>query len=419
MCVSNFTKQLAVDSGICRLMHDLGSALTSTDTIYMLGGGNPAHIPEVEQALKQAMRCILESPGRFAHMIGDYDPPHGNRVFARTLADLLSEHYWPVKPENIALTHGSQSAFFGLFNMLAGSFSDGTQRKILLPLIPEYIGYSDLGLEPDLFVSAIPTIEHLDGHLFKYHVDFDRIESALKQQTMGAICVSRPTNPTGNVLTNHEIQTLSTLASHYQIPLIIDNAYGLPFPGIIYEDAELVWNEHTILCLSLSKLGLPGTRTGIVIAHEDHIEALSRINAIVSLAPGGVGAALATELIQTGQMMTLSQTVVRPYYQRKCEHAVHTLCQALEGQPFYLHKPQGAFFLWLWLPELRIPAQQLYERLKARGVIVVPGEYFFPGLKEPWSHTTQCLRISYAQEDAIVEQGMAILAQEITKAQAV
>jgi len=47
MTISNFTKQLAVNSGIGRLMDDLGAALTSQETIFMLGGGNPAHIPEV------------------------------------------------------------------------------------------------------------------------------------------------------------------------------------------------------------------------------------------------------------------------------------------------------------------------------------------------------------------------------------
>ncbi|MCP4453882.1 MAG: hypothetical protein GY809_20670 [Planctomycetes bacterium] len=54
--------------------------------------------------------------------------------------------------------------------------------------------------------------------------------------------------------------------------------------------------------------------------------------------------------------------------------------------------------------------------LKARGVIVVPEEYLFPGLKEAWPHTSQCLRTSYVQDDAMVEQGMAILAEEVARA---
>lgn len=405
-----------MDSGIGRLMDDLGEALTSSDTIFMLGGGNPAHIPEVEEALRRAMLNIVHSPSRFGHMIGDYDPPHGNRAFADALCGLLTEQGWSVGPENIALTNGSQSAFFALFNMLAGTFSDGTQRKILLPLIPEYIGYNDVGLEPDLFVSARPAIEHLDGPLFKYRVDFDRIESLLKEHHIGAMCVSRPTNPTGNVVTDEETQKLTDLAKQQGIPLIIDSAYGLPFPGIIFDEAQYTWDRQTILSLSLSKLGLPGTRTGIVIAAEDHIEALSRMNAITSLAPGGVGATLATELIQTGQMMHLSRNVLRPYYKKKCDHAVRVLSDALKGHSFHVHKPQGAFFLWLWLPDLPITSQQLYRRLKDRGVILVPGDYFFPGLKETWAHSDQCLRISYAQEDEIIEQGMALLAEEVARA---
>jgi valine--pyruvate aminotransferase len=53
---------------------------------------------------------------------------------------------------------------------------------------------------------------------------------------VGAICVSRPTNPTGNVLTDDEIARLhASWRSTTDMPLIIDNAYGPPFPGILYK----------------------------------------------------------------------------------------------------------------------------------------------------------------------------------------
>jgi valine--pyruvate aminotransferase len=58
---------------------------------------------------------------------------------------------------------------------------------------------------------------------------------------------------------------LSGLAKAHGIPLILDNAYGAPFPGIIFTDAQPFWEPHVILTYSLSKIGLPGTRTGIVI----------------------------------------------------------------------------------------------------------------------------------------------------------
>ena len=45
------------------------------------------------------------------------------------------------------------------------------------------------------------------------------------------ICVSRPTNPTGNVITDEELMKLDLLAQQRDIPLVIDNAYGVPFPA--------------------------------------------------------------------------------------------------------------------------------------------------------------------------------------------
>ena len=94
-------------------------------------------------------------------------------------------------------------------------------------------------------------------------MDFDALQVT---DDIGAICVSRPTNPTGNVLTDAEVRHLGRLAREHDIPLIVDNAYGAPFPSILYADVQPEWDEHTILCMSLSKLGMPGPRTGIVIA---------------------------------------------------------------------------------------------------------------------------------------------------------
>ena len=156
-------------------------------------------------------------------------------------------------------------AFFFLFNALAGKFKDGSRKKILLPLVPEYIGYANQSVSDDIFCACKPLIQKIGDHDFKYGVDF---ENLVVDDDIAAICVSRPTNPTGNVLTDEEISRLSDLAKEYNIPLIIDNAYGAPFPNIIFTEATPVWNEDTILTLSLSKIGLPGTRTGIVIANE-------------------------------------------------------------------------------------------------------------------------------------------------------
>jgi len=414
MEVSRFGRKIAETSGIGQLMEDLGIAYSGGRNILMLGGGNPAHIPKVQQCFRSSMEKLLRNGAEFERAIGNYDPPGGNREFIEAVSALLrSELGWDIGPENVALTNGSQTAFFILFNIFAGAFEGRAGRKILFPLAPEYIGYCDVSLDDDLFVANKPHIEHIDDHVFKYHVNFDQIKMT---DDIGAICVSRPTNPTGNVLTDAEIERLNELACANDIPLIIDNAYGMPFPNIIFTEAKAVWNEHTIFCMSLSKLGLPALRTGIVIANEEVINMVSRMNAVMSLAPGGMGAAIATDLVRTGEIINLSRNIITPYYQQKARATLEQVYKELDGTDFHVHKPEGAFFLWLWFPNLPITNSELYRRLKARGVLIVPGHYFFPGLKEKWQHKNECIRVNYSQETETVAAGVKIIADEVKRA---
>ena len=413
MKLSRFATKFTSRSGILSLMDDMGAAMAAGDML-MLGGGNPGRIPEVETLFRQRMQRILETPDEFERLIGNYGPPAGDKTFRESLASLLRKTYgWDISAQNIALTNGSQSAFFMLFNVFAGECPDASLRKILLPITPEYIGYADVGLSDDLFVSARPLIEHLDEHSFKYRVDFDALTM---NDDLGAVCVSRPTNPTGNVLTDGEIAQLLELCRGKDVPLIIDGAYGTPFPHLLFTEAEPIWNQQTIVCLSLSKLGLPGLRTGIILADEWVIEALAGINAIVNLATGGAGAALAMDMVRSGSILDVSRDVIRPFYEQRAGQAIRILNLALEGTNFCIHKPEGAMFLWLWLRGLPIGCEALYERLKQRGVLVIAGSYFFPGLEDPWRHPNECIRITYSQQWSDVEKGLHIIAEEVKRA---
>ncbi|ELA9325644.1 valine--pyruvate transaminase [Vibrio parahaemolyticus] len=412
MQFSKFGEKFNQYSGITQLMDDLNDGLRTPGAI-MLGGGNPAAIPAMLDYFHQASEEMLAS-GELVAALTNYDGPQGKDVFVKALAQLFRETYgWDISEKNISLTNGSQSGFFYLFNLFAGKQPDGSHKKVLLPIAPEYIGYGDAGIDEDIFVSYHPEIELLDNGLFKYHVDFEKLTV---DDSVAAICASRPTNPTGNVLTDEEVRKLDKLARENNIPLIIDNAYGLPFPNIIFEDVEPFWNENTILCMSLSKLGLPGVRCGIVIASEEITQALTNMNGIISLAPGSVGPALANHIIAKGDLLKLSSEVIKPFYKQKSQRAVELLQQAITDERFRIHKPEGAIFLWLWLDELPITTMELYQRLKARGVLIVPGEYFFIGQKDEWDHAHQCLRMNYVQDDEMMQKGIAIIAEEVEKA---
>ena len=155
--LSDFGERFTRETGARELMDDLGAAMASTQPVRLLGGGNPAHIPEVLALFRREFARVLADDREFRRMVADYADPVGEQRFRAALAALLREEYgWPLGPENIALTAGSQSAFFLLFNLLGGRRADGTEQRILLPLTPEYVGYQDLGISGEIFTSRRP-----------------------------------------------------------------------------------------------------------------------------------------------------------------------------------------------------------------------------------------------------------------------
>lgn len=414
MRLSKFGKKFSGASATVSLMDDLGEALSVNPNLLLMGGGNPARIPAAEAIFQNALHHILASEDKVHKMLGIYQSPQGDPEFREGIAQLLSSQFgWKLTAHNIAVANGSQSAFSVLFNLFAGEYEDQKYRRVQLPVVPEYVGYEDVGFSPDFFRATQPVIDHLDEHSFKYRVDFDKLSVA---EDTGLLCVSRPTNPTGNVLTDVEVEQLASIAEQHDIPLIIDGAYGLPFPNIVFTEATPYWSPNTILVLSLSKLGLPGARTGIVVAAEEVIEAYGRANTILSLACGNLGPAIAKELMRDQQMLRLGNEILQPFYQGSVEQAQQWIHQRFAELPYRIHKAEGAIFLWLWFEGLPITSRELYERLKRRGVLVLAGESFFVGLQEEWRHRYECIRITYCQEPAVVKQGIEIIAEEVEKA---
>ena len=407
--ISQFGESLGPGSGIIELMDDLGKAMAQQNML-MMGGGIPALIPEVIDAFRERMRAIVDSP-EFDRMIGVYEPREGNAQVLQALVHLLQRRFgWEIGKENLAVTGGGQTGFFLIFNILAGRHA-GAHRRILFPLAPEYIGYANLGVTPDMLTAVPPLVEHDEEGFFKYRIDFDRL---VIDESVAALCVSRPTNPTGNVLTDGEMRQLADLAAEHSIPLIIDNAYGAPFPNIIFRDLTPIWDEHTILSMSLSKLGLPGTRTAFIAGPPAMVNAISAANCVVTLGTNNVGQYLVGKMFEDESILTLCQDHIRPFYESRAKQAVTWVRQAFgEDVPVEIHRPEGALFLWLRFPKLPIPSRELYERLKGRRVIVVPGHYFFFGLAQPHPHEHECIRMTYSQEAAIVQEGIAILAEEV------
>ena len=134
-----------------------------------------------------------------------------------------------------------------------------------------------------------------------------------------------------------------------------------------------------------------------MIADEKVITALTNMNGIISLSPGSMGPAMATEMIARGDLLRLSNEVIRPFYKQRVEHTIEIIRRYLSPERCLIHKPEGAIFLWLWFGSADHHRSAVSAPEKARRADGA-GPLLLPGLEHDWPHTHQCMRMNYVPD---------------------
>ncbi len=399
-------------TGVRAIMADIIATLRAGggQEFINLSSGNPLVLPEVEKLWKDCTLELLNSP-EYGEVVGRYGSSQGYQPFIDAIvADFNSRYGWNLSDRNVLITPGSQSIYFYAANAFGGYAETGTLKKIVLPLSPDYTGYGGVSLVPSAVVAYKPNLEiYENARRFKYIPDFSQLSV---DENTGCVILSRPCNPTGNVISEEEVEKIGALAAPYNVPVFIDAAYAPPYPALNLVEMKPIISENIVHCMSLSKAGLPGERIGVAIGDEKIISVLQSFQTNMCIHGSRYGQAIATRAVANGELARISDEVIRPFYQKKFAIAESTLDRCLPKQlPWYLHRCEGGIFVWLWLPELPITDWEFYQKLKEVGVILVPGSSFFPGLHEEWAHKQQCLRISLTASDEAIQLGMERLAR--------
>ena len=404
--------QMSNLTGVRAIMKDIIETLEAGagQEFINLSAGNPLILPAVEQLWRDCTSELLASSD-YGEVVCRYGSSQGYGPLISAIANDFNHRYnLNLSDRNILITPGSQTLYFYAANAFGGYTTSGNLKQIVLPLSPDYTGYGGVTLVPEALIAYKPTLDiDSTAHKFKYRPDFSQL--AITENT-GCVIFSRPCNPTGNVLTDDEVQKIAALAAPYDVPVLIDSAYAPPFPALNFTDMTPVFGENILHCMSLSKAGLPGERIGIAIGDEQLIGALESFQTNMCIHPSRYGQAIAARAINSGALADIAVQVIRPYYQSKFAVLEATINQAMpKDLPWFLHRGEGAIFAWLWLKDLPLSDWEFYQQLKQVGVIVVPGSTFFPGLQEDWPHKHQCLRISLTASDQEIETGMQRLAK--------
>ncbi|WP_026082324.1 valine--pyruvate transaminase [Mastigocladopsis repens] len=401
-------------TGVRAIMKDIIETLKAGagQQLINLSAGNPLILPEVEQLWRDCTAQLLASPD-YGEVVCRYGSSQGYTPFIEVIAKDFNERYGlNLNERNILVTPGSQSLYFYAANAFGGYTTSGELKQIVLPLSPDYTGYGGVTLVPEALIAYKPTLDiDAAAHKFKYRPDFSKL--SITEKT-GCVIFSRPCNPTGNVLTDDEVKKIAALAASYDVPVLIDSAYGLPFPALNFTEMTPIFGNNILHCMTLSKAGLPGERIGIAIGDERVIQVLECFQTNACLHASRYGQAIAALAISSGALAEICTQVIRPFYQNKFTILESTLNEAMpKDLPWFLHRGEGAIFAWLWFQDLPMTDWELYQELKQVGVIVVPGSSFFPGLAEEWEHKQQCVRISLTASDEEIATGMQRLAKVV------
>jgi len=411
---SQLGKQMSSLTGVRAIMKDIIETLRAGhDRQFInLSAGNPVILPAVEQLWRDCTQDLLSS-AEYGEVVCRYGTSQGYQPLIEAIVTDFNQRYGlSLSDRNILITPGSQSLYFLAANAFGGYASNGTLKRIVLPLSPDYTGYGGVSLVPEAVMAYLPTLDIDETtHRFKYRPNFSHLEIG---SDTGCVIFSRPCNPTGNVLTDAEVQQIVALAAEQSVPVLIDSAYAPPFPALNFAPMTPQFGGTIVHCMSLSKAGLPGERLGIAIADAEIIQLLESFQTNLCIHSSRYGQAIAARAIRSGALTEISTRIIHPHYRQKLTALETALDQAMPlSLPWFLHCSEGAIFAWLWFQDLPITDWDLYQALKQVGVIAVPGSPFFPGLQQPWNHRQQCIRLSLTATQAELEQAVKRLAQVV------
>ncbi|HET9621312.1 MAG TPA: pyridoxal phosphate-dependent aminotransferase [Kofleriaceae bacterium] len=260
-------------------------------------------------------------------------------------------------------------------------------------LFEPYYGYH---LQTLLAVEAVP--KFVTTHPPDWRFELADVERAIGPRTR-AILVNTPSNPSGKVWTQAELEAIAQLARKHDLFIFTDEVYEyLTYDGrrhISPATIEIA-ADRTITIGSLSKtFSITGWRIGFAAAPPRLARTIGYMNDLVYVcAPAPLQAAAAHALDTLGPEFYEG---LRTEYTHKRDR----FCGALARAGFTPYVPQGAYYVLADVSKVRggNAKERAMTLLREAGVAGVPGDAFFHG-----RDGDTLIRFCFAKTDALLDE---------------
>jgi len=240
-------------------------------------------------------------------------------------------------------------------------------------------------------------------------LDVKAVEAVLEQNRVKMILVTPDfQNPTGATLPVSERQNLLELAARHKVPIIEDHIYArLRLRGNPVASLKAMDRRGIVIQIdSFSKVAFPGLRVGWCVGPERVIERLRLLKQSSDLHTDQLAQATLAEFVKRGMLDKHRKRMIR-VYARRLEVLEKSMERHLPSGVEWT-RPEGGMSVWITLPP-GLDAGELLIHARERGVLFVPGRYFY--FQNPQPNT---LRLGFAGlEERDIVHGLVTLGQVI------
>jgi aminotransferase len=353
-------------------------------------GGNlvqgQSELPIDPRLAKEAAEIIAASQNHYGGSEGDVN-------LRKAVAEKIKRYNGidvdvDAKPVEVMITNGGTGALIGLTQ----SYLRGKSALVFEPYYPyhrrilEEFGGKTESFELDKTLSF-----EKDALLARCKELVGRNEFPLK-----AIIVCSPANPSGKVMTQHELEAIAEVAQELDLLVISDEVYEHyvtgEHPHIPVATLPGMW-DRTITVNSFSKSwNISGWRLGYAFGKGELIAPINNAANVIYVCPATpLQAALSRVLMADGEYY--------PKLRDKFDAKRRFFSEGISELGFDIYDSGSAFYLWARIPEQYSDALTFNEMLMEKaGVGMTPGSAFAD--TDDWDAH---VRICVAREDSILE----------------
>lgn len=331
--------------------------------------------------LRRCSNAVLRGSGRRILEIGSTD---GYQPLKRVLIDMLRDEGLTVRNEQLLITNGCQQAI----DLICKAFlRPGDAVALENPAYPGAIAIF-AGARVRTLAVTVEADAKRTGHP---GLDLEALETVLVQNRVKLIFLTPDFhNPTGTTLPLARRRRLLEVAAHYQVPVIEDTIYGrLRFFGAAVPSLKSLDRSGEVVQIdSFSKVAFPGLRVGWCVGPESVIERLRLLKQTTDLHTDQLAQAVMAEFLRRGYLARYAAKMKKIYRAK-----LQAMMESLEGhmpEGTSWTRPEGGVSVWVTLPS-GVDSAELLIHLRERGVMFVPGRYFY--FQHPQPNT---LRLSFA-----------------------